>query len=87
VVDEVSKWCSAYYDQGQASWRMPWRDEPLFQAWKGAALHDANPEMMGLRGFRKTVAALPNDALAAIEYSMQRLQVPAANAADFLHRL
>ncbi|HVV70310.1 MAG TPA: putative inorganic carbon transporter subunit DabA, partial [Verrucomicrobiae bacterium] len=25
VVEEISKWCLAYFDQGQSSWRMPWR--------------------------------------------------------------
>ena len=90
VTDEISKWCSAFYDAGQASWRMPWRDQSLFAAWKNAALCDANPEMMGLRGFRKTVASLPDDALSTIEYALGQLQVTsqlsAQNVADFLHR-
>ena len=86
VVDEISKWCSAFYDEGQASWRMPWRGEPLFSAWKAAARRDANPEMMGLRGFRSFVAALPDDAAEAIEYSLGVLQVPPASTVDFLHR-
>jgi len=86
IVDEISKWCSAFYDEGQASWRMPWRGEPLFSAWKQAARRDANPEMMGLRGFRSFVAALPEDASATIEAALQILQVPAPSTADFLHR-
>lgn len=86
IVDEISKWCSAFYDEGQASWRMPWRGEPLFSAWKQAALRDANPEMMGLRGFRAFVDALPDDANATIEFALQTLQIPPASAADFLHR-
>jgi len=86
VVDEISKWCSAYYDEGQASWRMPWRGEPLFAAWKQAARRDANPELMGLRGFRSFVASLPDSATATIEYSLEVLQVPSASAVDFLHR-
>lgn len=86
IVDEISKWCSAYYDEGQASWRMPWRGEPLFKAWKQAAARDANPEMMGLRGFRAFVAALPDDAMAAIDYSLKRLQVPSQSTVDFAHR-
>ena len=38
VVEEMSKWCSAYFDQGQSSWRMPWRNLGLFAAWKAAGL-------------------------------------------------
>ena len=25
VVEDVSKWCAAYWDDGQSAWRMPWR--------------------------------------------------------------
>ena len=85
MVDEISKWCSAFYDEGQASWRMPWRGESLFGAWKQAALRDANPEMMGLRGFRALVAALPDDPAATIARSLEVLQVPQEDAVDFLH--
>lgn len=86
IVDEISKWCSAYYDEGQASWRMPWRDAALFAAWKEVALRDANPEMMGLRGFRAFVATLPDEATEVIEAALRELQVAPASATDFLHR-
>ena len=86
IVDEISKWCSAYYDEGQASWRMPWRGGPLFGAWKQAARYDANSEMMGLRAFRAFVAALPDEAMAAIKYSLNILRVPDSAMTDFLHR-
>ncbi|HEX8834847.1 MAG TPA: DUF2309 domain-containing protein, partial [Abditibacteriaceae bacterium] len=86
LVDEISKWCSAFYDEGQASWRMPWRGESLFAAWKQAALRDANPEMMGLRAFRSFVATLPDDATETVEYALHVLQVPSESTVDFLHR-
>ena len=34
VVDEISKWCSSYFDRGQSSWKLPWSDLPLYTAWK-----------------------------------------------------
>ena len=86
VVDEISKWCSAYYDEGQASWRMPWREEPIFAAWKQAALRDANPEMMGLNGFRAFVARLPEDAFTVIAEALDVLQIASADTTEFLHR-
>lgn len=86
IVDDVSKWCSAYFDAGQASWRMPWRDLPLFTAWKQAALLDANPEMMGLSGFRGFVAALPDEPTQVIAAVLQTLQVRPDGATEFLHR-
>ena len=86
ILDEVSKWCSAFYDAGQASWRMPWRDLPLFEAWRAVALRDANPEMMGLRGFRAFVAQLPDSATEFIASALDELGVRPDETVDFLHR-
>lgn len=86
IVDEVSKWCSAYYDEGQASWRMPWRDEPLYTAWKQAAMRDFNPEVQGLAGFRDFVKALPDDQTSVIAGAIRELGIPEDKTADFLHR-
>jgi hypothetical protein len=86
VVEEISKWCSAYYDQGQSSWRMPWRDLGLFAAWKAAARLDTNLELNGLKAFRDFVAALPDDPNELIRRALARLGVPEAGQADFLHR-
>jgi hypothetical protein len=86
VVEEISKWCSAYFDQGQSSWRMPWRNLGLFAAWKAAAQLDANPELMGLENFRAFVAVLPDDPFEVIERALGKLGVTENHTADFLHR-
>ena len=86
VVEEMSKWCSAYFDQGQSSWRMPWRNLGLFAAWKAAAQLDANPEMTGLNNFREFVAELPDDHLEFIGFALGKLGVPENLQSDFLHR-
>ena len=86
VVDEISKWCSAYFDQGQSSWRMPWGGKNLFAAWKSAARLDANPELMGLVEFRAFVAALPDDPFEVIDRALGKLGVMQDHAAAFLHR-
>lgn len=86
IVEEVSKWCSVYFDEGQSSWRMPWRRQPFYKAWRQAALFDANPELMGMDDFRKRVGELPEDPLETIEKIMEILEVPEAAMTDFLHR-
>ncbi len=86
VIEEISKWCSAYYDQGQSSWRMPWRDRSLLAAWKAAAQLDANPEMNGLKNFRAFVADLPEDHSELIDHALGQLGVADAAQPDFLHR-
>jgi uncharacterized protein len=86
VVEEMSKWCSSYFDRGQASWSMPWRDLPLYDAWWRAASLDANPEVAGLRGFRAFVRRLPAEAEAALEVLLAELGVPEELMVDLLHR-
>lgn len=87
VATEIGKWCAAYCDAGQAAWPMPWRDLPLFAAWREAASVDANPELLGLPGFRQLVQNLPADADEAIGMLLDELDVPVHAAADYLHRL
>ena len=86
VVEEMSKWCSAYYDQGQSSWRMPWRDSSLFAAWQAAGRLDANPELNGLKQFRRFAGSLPPSPAQVTERAVAALGVPAHAQADFLHR-
>lgn len=76
VVEEVSKYCAAYYDQGQAIWSNPHANRNLFQSWRASAQHDLNIEILGLKGFRKFVAALPATPEATIANALQQLHVP-----------
>ena len=86
VTDEISKWCSAYFDLGQCVWKMPWADLSLWEAWRRAAELDANPEVFGLVNFRKFVTALPESPEEAVEFLIDLLIIPEEEAADFLHR-
>ena len=86
MINEISKWCAAYFDEGQASWRPPQRDLSPYAAWREAMAHDLNPEAMGVQGFRATVAGLPADPAAAIAEVVTRLGVPGRAVEDYLHR-
>ena len=38
LVDEIAKWCAAYWDEGQAAWTMPWRYHMTpYAAWRAAS--------------------------------------------------
>jgi len=86
ITDEMSKWCSVYFDEGQSSWRMPWRDQSLYQAWMAAVRHDANPRLSGLARFDEMVSELPRTPVQAIEEALNTLGIPIGLQADFLHR-
>ncbi len=87
TVEEVSKWCAAYFDEGQSLWQMPWKGQPLFRAWKRGAEMDRTPEVTGLKGFRSHIKSLPDDALLAIEVILQRLGLPPTSWDAYLYRL
>jgi uncharacterized protein YbcC (UPF0753/DUF2309 family) len=86
MVDEISKWCAAYFDEGQSVWRLPSRNLRPYAAWRDSMRHDRNPEMMGIAGFREAVAELPADPVAAIDAVVSELGVPERAVADYLHQ-
>ncbi|MGV3483460.1 MAG: YbcC family protein [Planctomycetaceae bacterium] len=84
IVEELSKHCAAHYDQGQAAWSSPHKHQSLYQAWRTIARYDCNIEILGLKGFRKYVAALPQEPEAAIVHLLQQLRVPRSLWSTFL---
>jgi uncharacterized protein YbcC (UPF0753/DUF2309 family) len=86
MIEEIARFCAAYFDAGQASWKMPLRGDKLYAAWRAGARHDLNPEMMGVKNFRKSVLAMPEDPVAAIAEVVERLAIPPRAVEDYLHR-
>ena len=87
IREEVAKWCAAYDDEGQSSWKFPWKDLSLYAGWKAAAQIDRNPELNGLTGFRKFVADLPDDPHAVMEQAIETLQMPEERVESLLYRI
>ena len=86
MIEEISKWCAAYFDEGQASWRMPQRELSPYAAWRRWARYDLGAEAMGVRGFRETVLSLPEDPVDAIRTIVEKLWIPTRAVEDYLHR-
>lgn len=86
MIEEISKFCATYFDEGQAAWRSPWRGHPPYAAWRAAARHDHNAALMGLKRFRATISALPDDPLAAIAHIVSTLGIPKRALEDYLFR-
>lgn len=76
IREEVSKFCAAHYDEGQASWSSPWKGLPLYQAWRSVAQVDRRIEILGLTGFRRFVSQLPHAPESALAVLLERLGVP-----------
>ncbi|MBL0406220.1 DUF2309 domain-containing protein [Microvirga aerilata] len=86
MIDEISKWCAGYFDEGQAIWPMPVRAQGRYAAWRATAQFDRNPEMMGIRGFRRLIVGLPADPVEAIGHVVAQLGIPQRAVEDYLHR-
>jgi uncharacterized protein YbcC (UPF0753/DUF2309 family) len=87
ITEEISKWCTAYFDDGQALWSLPWKNRSLFAAWKSAASLDYNPAIMGIAGWRKLVATLSEDPLVVIGECATQLCIGEQEATDVFHAL
>ena len=83
MVDEISRWCAAYFDQGQASWQMPVRHMSPWAAWRESMRHDRNAEALGVKDFRRIIADLPADPVAAIGLNVEAIGIPARAASDY----
>ncbi|MBX5472857.1 MAG: DUF2309 domain-containing protein [Acetobacteraceae bacterium] len=86
MIDEISKWCAAYFDEGQSAWRLPVRSMPPYAAWRACMRHDRNPEVMGIKGFRAAIAALPEDPVEAIAAVVRDIGIPKRALEDYLFR-
>ncbi len=87
TTERISSWAATWFDDGQASWRSPWRDLPPYSAWRAEALVDRTPEVMGIPRFRALVASLPATASELIPAALARLRVPEAALSDYLQRV
>lgn len=79
VVHQISQHCAAHFDAGQARWHLPLDgdDGGLYRSWLARLAADRGLEWP--RGRQAALAAierLPRDAMAAIGYALERLDVP-----------
>jgi uncharacterized protein YbcC (UPF0753/DUF2309 family) len=52
ITEQASKYAAAYFDDGQAALRFPWRHLSFWQGWSTAQAHDRAMEVLGAVGFR-----------------------------------
>ncbi len=86
-VDRISAWASTYFDDGQASWSSADDSAGAFAAWRAESSIDRTAEVMGLRGFRSFVRALPSDPVVAAELAIVELDIPAEVVEIYAHAL
>ena len=83
---ELTKWCAAYFDRGEAAWTMPGREQGFYRAWKNLAAFDKSVERAGILGFRDYVKRLPSDSFEAIQKILADIGVPEIHYQNYLLR-
>jgi hypothetical protein len=78
VVHSISQFCAAWFDSGQAVWKLP-REKDMYTTWRRHAAADRGPHLlMGFSGFRALVRRLPESPQELIVAATQALRIPAA---------
>ncbi len=87
ITRHISQSCAAFFDEGQAPWG-PRRDAGLWQCWRDLAMRDGGPRLlMGVRGFREVVAALPDEPRALINEAVRALHIAPEAQQDYFTAL
>lgn len=80
LMRSAARWCADHATR-------PEDGRGLFPAWLESCRHDFSFEIMGLRGFRAWASSLPNEPVAVISKLLERLEIPAERARQYLTRL
>ncbi len=75
---EIIKWCSAFFDEGEAAWNMPNRQNGLFNAWKILANYDK------IMADNIIFLSAPDEASQAIIYGLQKLNLKESEWEEYL---
>lgn len=87
IQNAVGQHCGAWYDKGQAIWKLDREDGSLYSNWKETAAIDRRPELLGATNFREFVAALPDCPVQAIEECLTRLSISGSATRTYLWNL
>jgi uncharacterized protein len=60
VTNEISKWASAYFDEGQSMWRMPKDSQGLFASWKKLVVFESSSRLADAE-FKVMIDSLPSE--------------------------
>ncbi len=90
ITDEINrqmtKWCAAFCDEGEAAWPMPKREETFFRAWKAAARYDLSLSLIGIEQAPAKIAALADRPEDVLLESLERLHIPHSAWQHYLSR-
>lgn len=84
IANELGRHCEAHYDDGQAQWPSPWKDLPLFDAWRMRARYDRRMQQLGMTALGEVLADLADRPSVALTELLSELGVPPERRARFV---
>ncbi|WKK84321.2 DUF2309 domain-containing protein [Marivirga arenosa] len=87
MIDRISQWAAAYFDNDQAIWNTQDKSDSIYQSWKKEAEVDRSTELMGLKGFRSLIKELPNNYLELNELLINKLNIHDESLDLYLHSI
>jgi uncharacterized protein YbcC (UPF0753/DUF2309 family) len=87
IIRQAALWCAVQVPEGQNRWLQLCEPDGLYSSWCEAAQFDRTLEIAGLKGWRKWVRDLPEEADTAIAAMVNRLELAPDEREDYLYRL
>ena len=76
INEQIIKWCSAFLDEGDASWTMPYREQTFYRAWKALARYDVALRFLGIKEAGAKIAALDDRSEDALLRNLAVMKIP-----------
>lgn len=84
INDEMTRWCSAFLDEGHAAWMMPHREQTLSGAWKTLSCLDLSGSLWGISDWRRKLEAVPDRSEDAVLDALTSMGVPETDWLEYL---
>ncbi len=83
INNELTRWCGAFLDEGQAVWHLPDRKKTLYGVWKSLSLISPCPDGCERESWLSTLKALPDSPEDCILNIVRELGIPDSNREDY----
>ena len=87
IVDDLSRYCAAHFDRGQAIWSSPFHHWSLYDSWRAQIQIDQTMAWSGLQSLSSLATHLNADPRIAIEQLLAEIPLSAEDVTEYLATL
>ncbi len=82
----LTKWLSAFLDEGVSTWNLPHRERGFYRTWRSMAVHDREILSWGLAEAFHELPTLPDNPEDTLIGALRAMEVPRDRLTDYLER-